>query len=438
MFLTAAWYTCSRPLTRSSLFTRSSSILVTRCYASSTTSSTDKPSNKFRIAFFGTDDFAVKHLKSLIVEKGKPNSCIESIELICPPDRRTGRKLKDITPSPTKGLAELYGIPVHHTPPNAKSLEGWQLPSDRGYDLGVVVSFGYFVPAPIIHGFKHGALNVHPSLLPKYRGAAPIQHTILAGDDETGVTIQELDDKAFDAGRILAQKKMNLGGVIAPRYSVLKEKLGDMGSRLLINTLQNFDKCKANATPQDLSQVTTAPKIKKEWSDIDFEDMESWQVEQLHRAIGEQYPLRTIFTFTRIKPSKKIKQRHITMQLLNMYLPKDSPIYDMETVTPGTFVYCPQEKALHICCADGNPVAVTHIKAEGSSSIEARDFVNGYEIRNRTGQFGYFEPDEIQPGMSGVRVQKRRSEFNKTIRKRMGMRREEFEKLYNTKLDTRR
>lgn len=74
----------------------------------------------------------------------------------------------------------------------------------------MVVSFGYFVPAPIIHGFKHGALNVHPSLLPKYRGAAPIQHTILAGDDETGVTIQELDDKAFDAGRILAQKKMVL------------------------------------------------------------------------------------------------------------------------------------------------------------------------------------------------------------------------------------
>lgn len=74
----------------------------------------------------------------------------------------------------------------------------------------MVVSFGYFVPAPIIHGFKHGALNVHPSLLPKYRGAAPIQHTILAGDDETGVTIQELDDKAFDAGRILAQTKMVL------------------------------------------------------------------------------------------------------------------------------------------------------------------------------------------------------------------------------------
>lgn len=125
------------------------------------------------------------------------------------------------------------------------------------------------------------------------------------------------------------------------------------------------------------------------------------------------------------------------MQLLNMYLPKESPIYDLETVTPGTFVYCSEEKALHICCADGNPVAITHIKAEGSASIDARDFVNGYEIRNRTGQFGYFDEHEIQPGMSGVRVQKRRSEYNKSIRRRIGMRRETFENLYNTKLSTR-
>ncbi|KAI8139306.1 formyl transferase, partial [Fennellomyces sp. T-0311] len=107
----------------------------------------------------------------------------------------------------TKGLAEIYGIPVHHTPANAKTLDGWKLPG-KDYDLGVVVSFGYFVPSEIIHGLKHGAVNVHPSLLPKFRGAAPIQHTILSGDDVTGVTVQELDDKKFDAGRILAQKTL--------------------------------------------------------------------------------------------------------------------------------------------------------------------------------------------------------------------------------------
>ncbi|KAI9488042.1 formyl transferase [Zychaea mexicana] len=389
--------------------------------------------NKFKVVFFGTDDFAVKHLKELILDKAKPNSCIASIDLVCPPDRKTGRKLKNITPSPTKGIAELYSIPVHHTPENAKTLEGWKLPGN-GYDLGVVVSFGYFVPADIIHGLKHGAVNVHPSLLPKYRGAAPIQHTILAGDDVTGVTVQELDDKKFDAGRILAQQTMDLSRVNAPNYRFLKEKLGDMGRSLLINTLHNFDKCKKNAKVQDLSQVSSAPKIKKEWSEIVFDDMRAWQIEQLYRAIGDQYPLRTTFTFTRIKRSKKIKQRHITMQLLNMFLPDDSPLYYMENeAEPGTFVYDEKTSTLHISCADGGAVAVTHIKAEGSDVISARDFINGYEIRDQMGQFGYFSEEDIHPEMSGVRVTKRREEYNKTIRRRMKMRKKEFEEVYGKK-----
>lgn len=203
-------------------------------------------SNKLKLLFFGTDDFASLHLKALIKEKSNKknrlyttstdtlyiendNSCIESLELICPPDRFTGRKLETLTPSnkresfsniginfffffflkgETKGVAELYNIPVHHTPLQAKTLNDWHLPKDQQYDLGVVVSFGYFIPPHIISQFRFGAINVHPSLLPKYRGAAPIQHAIINGDHETGVTVQELDDKEFDAGRILAQERV--------------------------------------------------------------------------------------------------------------------------------------------------------------------------------------------------------------------------------------
>ncbi|KAI8139305.1 hypothetical protein BJV82DRAFT_258121 [Fennellomyces sp. T-0311] len=207
-----------------------------------------------------------------------------------------------------------------------------------------------------------------------------------------------------------------------------------MGSRLLMDTLRNFEEYKKHAQVQDLSQVTSAPKIKKEWSEIDFSEMEAWQVEQLSRAISDQYPLRTIFTFSRIKRSKKIKQRHISMQLLNMFIPERSPMYDMDPAPePGTFVYDDQSQTLHVSCADGNPVAVTHIKAEGSNAITARDFVNGYEIRDHTGQFGYFTEDEIHPGMSGVRVTKRREEYTKSIRRKMKMRKKDFERLYNVK-----
>lgn len=142
-----------------------------------------------------------------------------------------------------------------HTPANAKSLADWTLPpppnnSDNSsndgfmYDLGVVVSFGYFIPPHIISAFRYGAINVHPSLLPKFRGAAPIQHTILQGESETGVTVQELDDKEFDAGRILAQTVVDLTPVEHPTYKDLSVFLANVGSDLLIDTLQNFDQRK--------------------------------------------------------------------------------------------------------------------------------------------------------------------------------------------------
>jgi methionyl-tRNA formyltransferase len=98
----------------------------------------------------------------------------------------------------------LCNVDVFHTPNKAENLDDWKVPSDKEYDLAVVVSFGYFIPPHIISQFKYGAINVHPSLLPKYRGASPIQHAIMYGDEETGVSIQELDDKKFDAGKILA------------------------------------------------------------------------------------------------------------------------------------------------------------------------------------------------------------------------------------------
>ncbi|ORZ00375.1 formyl transferase [Syncephalastrum racemosum] len=402
------------------------------------------PAEKFRILFFGTDEFAAKHLKSLVRAKSQKNSVVESIDLVCPPDRWTGRKKQILTPSPTRGLAELYNIPVHFTPAGAKNLKEWQMP-EKEYDLGVVVSFGYFIPPPVIQSFKYGAINVHPSLLPRHRGAAPIQHTILAGDDETGVTVQELSDKAFDAGRILTQKTLPLDNTLAPRFRDLKDELAGIGSDLLLNTLSDFHAFKANAKEQDESHVTQAPKIEKSWSHVDFTDMTAWQIEQLHRAIGDQYPIRTTFTFSRIKRSKKIKQRFHEVQLLNIYMPESSPVYELDPpLEPGWFMYVETTakksrwgKDLHIVCADGNVIAVPHVKVADKDVVSARDFKNGYEIHNDVGWFGHVEEDEVTPGMSGVRITKRREEYAKSIRKRMGLRKKDFERLYRIKLNAR-
>ncbi|RUS15295.1 formyl transferase [Jimgerdemannia flammicorona] len=249
---------------------------------------------RYRILFFGSDNFAVKHLAALIKEKERSESVIRSIEVVTPPDRRTGRKLKEISPMPTKALAELHDLAVHHTPsytpPGIHSLAEWNLPlpadvSSTGFDLGVVVSFGYFLPPHILHAFPKGVINVHPSLLPKYRGAAPMQHTIMNGDVKTGVTVQELDEKEFDAGKILLQEEWVDKPIM---FDSLAGALGLKGAALLVKTLRNYDVYKENATMQDTTQVTHAPKITKDMAFIDFETMPAETIERLHRAIGHQ------------------------------------------------------------------------------------------------------------------------------------------------------
>ncbi|KAI8967711.1 formyl transferase [Mycotypha africana] len=331
---------------------------------------------KFRILFFGTDNFASNHLKALIDEKERPGSNIESIGLVCPPDKRTGRNLSTITPSQTKGIAEAHQLNIFHTPPGVKTLSEWQLPlnsdpatATTGYDLGVVVSFGYFIPPHIISLFQHGAINVHPSLLPKYRGAAPIQHTILSGDTKTGVTIQELDAYEFDAGRILSQQSLVLD--TAPVYSRLKEKLTQVGCELLVDTVRHFKERKLHAQTQDISQATKAPKVEKYWSELDYHHMSAWQAVQLHRAIGEQYPLRTAFSVRTKKVTK-----NVVVQLLDLCLINTS----QSRKEPGTFVWDEASKSLHISFGDGSVMACSRLKMENRGAMTASDFKNGYGL----------------------------------------------------------
>ncbi|KAI8370456.1 formyl transferase [Radiomyces spectabilis] len=350
--------------------------------------------DKLKILFFGTDDFAATHLKSLLQEKDQPQSVIDHIELVCPPDRRTGRKLNVITESATKSLAKLHNIPIHHTPPEAKHLNDWTVPGQ--FDLGVVVSFGYFIPAAVIASFGKGAVNVHPSLLPLYRGAAPIQHTILCGDSETGVTVQELHDKEFDAGRILQQERVALTVDGPPRYTTLVKQLAHVGSHLLVDTLRNFDHHKNHAITQDITKATKAPKIKKEWSEIDFATMQAWQIDQLHRAIGEQSPLRTVFEFEHGKKSGKVK-RPLTMQLLNIFLPKHSAMLSMSPrPRSGSFIFDPMSQAIHVMCADGQVVGASHIKAENKGKTTAKEFMNGYTVGD-IGRFGTASDEMVAP-----------------------------------------
>ena len=136
-----------------------------------------------------------------------------------------------------------HQIPVHDAPTPRKAIQAWEPDwlKRKAFDLAVVVSFGYFLPRHILNHFSLGALNVHPSLLPLYRGSAPIQHAIINGDRETGISIIDLDQSRFDAGRILKQSRFQIPNHEHIRYQELHDFLALKGGEDLVDVIQNLE-----------------------------------------------------------------------------------------------------------------------------------------------------------------------------------------------------
>ena len=153
-------------------------------------------------------------------------------------------------------------------------------------DLAVVVSFGYLVPPSVLKCFKFGGINVHPSLLPKYRGPAPIENTILNGETETGVSIIGLHPEIFDAGSILNQTKVKIPS--NAKYSELHSLLANQGSLLLYDTLKDFEKYQSLSVSQDEKLVTKAPKLNRNLVFVDWNTCTAIQIDRLHRAISHR------------------------------------------------------------------------------------------------------------------------------------------------------
>ncbi|RKO84881.1 formyl transferase, partial [Blyttiomyces helicus] len=251
----------------------------------------------------------------------------------------------------------------------------------KPFDVAVVVSFRYFLPGPLIRSFPAGAFNIHPSLLPKYRGAAPIQHTILGGDEVAGVSIIDLDDTTFDAGRILRQIEVPISPKIY--YDELHDRLAEIGASEMFETLRKLEYHKANdsydrganSRSQDKTNVTYAPKIDKGMSAIDLVQMGPADVFRLHRAIGSKQPIYTTFKTKRI-------------QLLAVHdpdttLPPPIPAPSSATETthpPGTLFYDPEQKQLWVRCGGEGWLAVSEMRVEGKTAVRAGDFANGYQF----------------------------------------------------------
>jgi methionyl-tRNA formyltransferase len=206
-----------------------------------------------KILFMGTPDFAVPSLAAL-VRSGRTVAGV-----VTQPDRPKGRGRQAAAP-PVKVLAQSHGIAVYQ-PERVRDAAFLEVFRSIAPDLVVVAAFGQILPKEILVCPKHGCINVHPSLLPRCRGAAPIQWTLLRGETKTGVTIMQMDE-GVDSGDILLQEETPIGP--EEDFGALHDRLSLMGAELLIRTVEAIESGKAVCTPQDPALSTLAPRLKKE------------------------------------------------------------------------------------------------------------------------------------------------------------------------------
>ncbi|UTZ36127.1 methionyl-tRNA formyltransferase [Vibrio campbellii] len=231
-------------------------------------------SQSLRIVFAGTPDFAARHLAALL------SSEHEVIAVYTQPDRPAGRG-KKLTASPVKTIALEHDIPVYQ-PENFKSDEAKQELADLNADIMVVVAYGLLLPQVVLDTPKLGCINVHGSILPRWRGAAPIQRSIWAGDAETGVTIMQMDI-GLDTGDMLkiAALPIEASDTSASMY----EKLADLGPDALIDCLADIAAGKAKPVKQDDELANYAKKLSKEEARIDWND-DAAHIERCVRAFN--------------------------------------------------------------------------------------------------------------------------------------------------------
>nr|WP_024966601.1 methionyl-tRNA formyltransferase [Pantoea sp. IMH] len=231
-------------------------------------------SDSLNIIFAGTPDFAARHLDALLASRHNV------VGVFTQPDRPAGRGNK-VTASPVKQLAEQHGLPVFQ-PKSLRPEENQQLVATLNADVMVVVAYGLILPAPVLAMPRLGCINVHGSLLPKWRGAAPIQRSLWAGDSETGVTIMQMDE-GLDTGDMLY--KLSCPIEATDTSATLYNKLAELGPEGLLNTLEQLAEGIAVPEVQDEALVSYAEKLSKEEAKLDW-SLSAAQLERCIRAFN--------------------------------------------------------------------------------------------------------------------------------------------------------
>ena len=244
-----------------------------------------------KIIFAGTPQFAVSALAALTKEH-------QIIAVLTQPDRPSGRGMQ-LTASPVKQFALQQGLQVLQ-PASLKSDEAQQAIAQLDADLMVVAAYGLILPKAVLQMPRRGCLNIHASLLPRWRGAAPIQRAILAGDAETGITIMQMDE-GLDTGDMLLKKTCAIAA--DDTAQTLHDKLAELGAQAIVEALQNMQQGKLVPEKQDARNATYAAKLTKGEAQLDWKQ----DAEQLDRAVRGYFPFPTANTLFGETPIKILR-----------------------------------------------------------------------------------------------------------------------------------
>ena len=299
-----------------------------------------------RIAFAGTPEFAVPPLEAIL------RSGHELVGVWTQPDRPAGRGRK-LTPSPVKQRALESDVPVHQ-PEKFRSAEAKQVLRDAHPDVMVVVAYGLILPASVLAIPRYGCLNIHASLLPRWRGAAPIQRAILAGDAETGVAIMQMD-KGLDTGDVLLEKRIPIGAEDTSQS--LHDRLAQLGAEALLQVLDALPETRPRK--QDSTAITYAEKLSKEEARLDW----SRSAAELARAVRGYNPWPVAYT-------------HYLGQPLRVW--RATALASAAEAEPGKVLAAGRD-GLDVATGSGT-LRILELQPAGGRVLSAADFANGRDL----------------------------------------------------------
>lgn len=302
-----------------------------------------------RIVFMGTPESAVPSLRRLIKDGH------EVIAVWTQPDRPAGRGNK-LHPPPVKEFAVEHNLAIHQ-PLKIKAPEARELFGSHQADAAIVVAYGRILPPEFLNAQQHGCINVHFSLLPKYRGAAPVNWAIVEGEKETGVTTMQIVEE-LDAGPVLLQRATAIGeSETAPE---LMTRLADMGADLLSETLRDIESIEPK--PQSNKDASLAPILKREDGLIDW----SMDAYTMARRVRGFQPWPGAFTTLR---SHRLIIREATPEWIEQL-----------RFSPGQIIEASGDRLL-VACGEGTALRLLELQPEDSRRMTARDFLNGAHVQ---------------------------------------------------------